>query len=172
MNPNEITPEAFLSIHDEMADSLFRFAYLRVGNREDAVDIVQTTFTRAWSHIRQGKEVPQPKAFLFKIARNLIIDSYRRTKTASLEVLSEDEGFEPIDEQASNATIASSEWRLVEDALATLSPTDRDAIVMRFVEGRMPKEIAQITGLSENVVSVRINRAVERLKRIVRHEQQ
>ena len=170
MNPNEITPEAFLSIHDEMADSLFRFALLRVGSREDAVDIVQTTFTRAWAHIRQGKEVPQPKAFLFKIARNLIVDSYRRSKTVSLDVLAEDDGFDPVDEQASNATIASAEWRIVEEALQTLSPVDREAIIMRFVEGRMPKEIAQITGLSENVVSVRINRAVERLKRAVHHE--
>jgi RNA polymerase sigma-70 factor (ECF subfamily) len=167
MKPNEITPEQFLGIYDEMADLLFRFALVRVGNREDAVDIVQTTFTRAWGHIRQGKEVPNYKAFLYKVARNLIIDVYRKTKNVSLDALAESEGFDPVDEKGSKETLAFAEWRIVEDALNKMSPTDKDVIIMRFIEGRMPQEIAEITGLSENVISVRINRAVERLKRMV-----
>lgn len=167
MKPNEITSEEFLRIYDEMADQIFRFALVRLGSREEAVDVVQSTFTRAWGHIRQGKVVPNYKAFIYKVARNLIIDVYRKPRHISLDLMAEEEGFDPKDEKESGKTVALAEWRLVEEALDRLSPQDRDVIVMRFVEGRMPQEIAEITGLSENVISVRINRAVERLKRMM-----
>ena len=83
----------------------------------------------------------------------------------SLDALIDDQGFSVEDEQdGERTTIARAEMSRVRKALDRLDESYRDVILLRFTEGLPPKEIAKITGLSENVVSVRIHRGVEKLR--------
>src|SRR3989344_6380181 len=152
----------FVEVYEKYADSVFRHCIFRVSDREKAKDLVQETFVKTWAYINAGNEVSNLKAFVFKVARNLIIDHYRRSKEISLDVLRE-AGFDRATDNE-NEIFANAEHSQVIKALDKIKPKYKEMIILRFMEGLSPREISEITGVSENVVSVRIHRAVKKLK--------
>ncbi|HET8580907.1 MAG TPA: sigma-70 family RNA polymerase sigma factor [Candidatus Paceibacterota bacterium] len=155
--------DAFLSAYDEHAESIFRFILLKVSDREKAHDLVQETFTRTWDYCAKGGEITQWKAFLYRTARNLIIDTYRAKPSVSLDAMAEDQQFTPADE-AMPGSDALAEINLVRAAIAELPETYRECVLLRYCEDLSPREIAEVMDLSENVVSVRIHRGVKLLR--------
>jgi RNA polymerase sigma-70 factor (ECF subfamily) len=157
---------AFLAAYEEHADALFRHAMLRVRDKDAATDLVQETFSRAWLYLSEGNHIEYMRAFLYRVANNLIVDGSRKKRTASLETLMEVDGFEPRDEMAKDPI----EVPQAREAVALLKSLDeiyRTAITMRFIEEKTPKEIADELGVSENVVSVRIHRGIARLSQMM-----
>lgn len=153
----------FIKSYDELADKLFNHCFFKVSNRELAKDLVQETFTKSWQHIASGKEVVNIKAFLYKVANNLVIDHYRRPKKeVSLDSLREDGFDHSVSGEAEIVT--SAEHSRVLRVLDKLAKKYREIIIWRFVDGLTPKDIAQISGISENTVSVRLNRAIKKLR--------
>lgn len=154
--------EAFLQAYEQLNDPLFRHCYFRLYNRERAKELVQETFTRTWEYMGRGNQIENLRAFLYRVAHNLIIDDVRKRKAVSLEELAET-GFDPPMEDRELAHLLSdaAEARRVVDRLRT---AERDLIVMRYIDGLGPKDIAQIMGVSENVISVRLHRAMTRLR--------
>ena len=84
--------ERFLKAFEEYGDALFRHAFLRISDREKAIDVVHDTFTKVWTYVRNGHEIDQFRPFLYKVLNNLIIDTYRKAKEASLDALFEIDG--------------------------------------------------------------------------------
>ncbi len=156
--------EALSKAYNDYSDALFRYCLVKLSARERALDVVQDVFARAWQYVQDGKEITNMKSFLFTTAHHLIIDSYRKKKTDSLDAMAE-EGFDVGDGHDLPLLSVDSERAL--KALHTLDELYRDIMIMRFVNSLSPKEIAEITGLSENVVSVRIHRALEKLRVIL-----
>ena len=159
----------FLAAHDEHADALFRHCLIRVRDREIAKDIVQETFSRTWLYMSEGKEIEYLRAFLYRVANNLIVDGSRRKKSSSLDSMMEEDGFEVRDESIREPL----DTPALKEALKLLDELDeayRAVITMRFMDEMTPKEIARALGLSENVVSVRIHRGIERLSRGMRKD--
>ena len=155
----------FLSAHEEHADALFRHCVIRIRDKELAADIVQETFTKTWDYLAKGKKIEHIKAFLFRVANNLIVDFSRRKKSSSLDSMIDEDGFEAIDESLKDpAEIGDA--REAMKLLSKLEELYRVAISMRYVDGLSPREISQILRVSENVVSVRIHRGIERLKKM------
>jgi len=76
----KITEEEFITYYDSYSRALFQHCYLRVYDWEYAKDLVQDIYLRAWNHLQQGNEVIYMRAFLYRIANNLIIDGARRRK--------------------------------------------------------------------------------------------
>jgi RNA polymerase sigma-70 factor (ECF subfamily) len=158
--------EDFLAAFEDHSDALFRHCLVRVRDRELAKDIVQETFTKTWDYLAKGKQVEHLRAFLYRVANNLIVDSSRRKRSSSLDHLMEEDGFEVEDENVRDpADIPDA--RLAMKLLDTLDEIYRVVVVMRFIDGLSPKEIARTLNVSENVVSVRLYRGIERLKSIV-----
>ncbi len=159
----------FLAAYDAHSDALFRHCLIRVRDREVAKDIVQETFSRTWLYLSEGKEVEYIRAFLYRIANNLIIDGVRKKKSVSLDTMMEEDGFEAADETLRDPA----EKPAAREAMAMLKSLDeiyRTAITMRYVDEMSPREIAKALGVSENVVSVRIHRGIERLSKIMNRE--
>lgn len=122
---------------------------------------------RFWDYLRDGvNDVRNAQAFLYRIARNLIIDEYRKKDSLSLDAL-EEGGFDVRVDGRHDIESEVSSHEAVE-AIHTLGDMYRDVAILRFVEGHPPKHIAQILELSENVVSVRLNRAIKKLRIILR----
>ena len=154
----------FITAYDELGDPLFRHSFFRVSNREVAIDMVQDTFIKTWQHIERGEEIQNLKAYLYHVMNNLIIDYYRKSKSGSLEVLL-DEGFNPVDESVDIEE--SAEVSLVVSSLDGLPDEDKKIIVLRHIDGHSISEIAEMLEETENVVSVRLHRAIKKLKKII-----
>ena len=158
---------AFLAAYDEHADALFRHCLIRVRDREVAKDIVQETFSKTWVYLSEGKKIEYIRAFLYRVANNLIVDMSRKKKSASLDAMMEEDGFEPEDESIEGPK----DIPALKEALSHLRSLDeiyRTAITMRYLDEMSPREIAAALGVSENVVSVRIHRGIERLSKMMR----
>lgn len=162
--------ERFLAAYDEYSDALFRHAQLRISDRERAIDVVHDTFTKAWTYIRAGHEIEQFRPFLYKVLNNLIVDSYRKKRDSSLDALFEKEGidegtFDELSESSVESLAATIDGRQAFTLLETLADEYREVIVLRFVDGLGPKEIAELIEESENTVSVRIHRGLAQLRK-------
>ena len=166
---NDDVSEKFIKSYDNYADQLFRFALFRIRHREVARDLVQDSFIRTWDYLAKGNNIDNFRAFLYRTLRNLIIDEVRKRKTVSLDAM-QDEGFDPSD----NFKKTELEFRLdsknIVEKLSELADDDREIIVMRYINELGPKEISEILDESENVVSVRINRALKKARELLNRQ--
>ncbi len=159
----------FLAAYDRYADPIYRFCYMKISNTALAEDLTQETFMRLWQRMREGVVVENTQALLYTIARNLVIDRYRKKKEQSLDALME-AGTDFVGERSGDILVFA-ETREVLAAVEQLDESSREVLLMRFVEGHSPQEIAALIGTSANVVSVRINRAIKKVQDIIRpHE--
>jgi RNA polymerase sigma-70 factor (ECF subfamily) len=167
--------KAFLAAFEELSDALFRHAFFRISDRERAFDLVQDTFLRAWDHLAADGEIRHHKSFLYRILNNLIIDDYRRAKSRSLDELLEDETRAPAIEAAmADGSLAEEEEALDDKAavegikarLPELPAPYRDVLTMRFIDDLSVGEIAEMLSVTQNVVSVRIHRALAKLREL------
>lgn len=165
MEEKNTVEKQFLGSYDELADAIFRHCFFRVSDRDTALDLMQDTFLKTWKYIQKGNDIEDVRAFVYKVASNLIIDFYRKKKTTSLESIteSEDSTFQPTDDSYQNI-VSNSELNLALESIQELQEPYREAIVMRYIDGLTPKEIAEILGEKPNNISVRIVRGLEKLK--------
>lgn len=160
------TKQAFLSLYDQQVDAVYRFCSYKTSDTAVAEDLTQETFMRFWQSVRAGMWPGNPRAYLFTLARNLVIDWYRKKKHYSLERLQSMSGFDvATDEHV--ATLLASEAREAQEAIAKLDAPSRHVLEKRFFEGWSPKEIAAETGETANAISVRINRALKQVRLIL-----
>ncbi|MES2953299.1 MAG: RNA polymerase sigma factor [Patescibacteria group bacterium] len=152
----------FLKAYDEYADAIFRHCYFRISDREKAKDITQETFLRAWHYLTEGHTINTMRSFLYRVANNLIIDEMRKKKTVSLDKLQE-EGFDPGFDERSK-TEREIDAKSVAGMLENLDEPYRNVITMRYINDLSPKEIAEILKESENAISVRIHRGIQKMR--------
>ncbi|MDD5164932.1 MAG: sigma-70 family RNA polymerase sigma factor [Candidatus Pacebacteria bacterium] len=171
---NTRVKDRFVQIHTEHADSIFRFCFLRVSDRNVAIDLTQDVFMRYWDNLIKGNNIQNDKAFLFTVARNIIIDWYRKKKSISLDALQEEnddpEEFALIEDNAKGALELSTESRFLLDKIKSLPHTSQQVLYFKYIEDLKPKEIAEILHIKENAVSVRIFRALEDLRKLTGYD--
>ncbi|HVU75883.1 MAG TPA: RNA polymerase sigma factor [Candidatus Paceibacterota bacterium] len=164
--------QEFREAFEKHSDELFRHASLRLSNRERALEITQETFLKAWEFLGRGEVIREYRPFLFRTLNNLVIDEYRKKKSTSLDAMMEDqetatlvEGHllrdeTDIFEEAATQYDAKRVLEVVED----LPENYRTVIVLRYVDGFSPSEIAEHIGETENAVSVRLHRGMRKLR--------
>ena len=162
---HETLQNQFLSAFDAYNDAIFRFCVLKVSTREIAQDITQETFMRYWQSLRKGDVLQNERAFLYAIARNLVIDWYRKKRESSLDVLTE-AGIDFVGDGSKSIT-DQAEVQEVLAVIQKLEEGDREVLLLRFVEGFSPKEIAEMLEESANVISVRIHRALKKVQELI-----
>ena len=139
---------------------VFRFAYARLGNRQDAEDVTQETFLRL---VRAAPEFPDDTralAWLFQVAANCVSDLFRlswRRREVSVEELPETQGEGP---EEGDALMADGALK----AVLALPPKYRAVIHLFYYEDRPITEIAEILRLTPSAVKTRLTRAREQLK--------
>ena len=164
--------EAFGLIYDRYFDTVFRFVYFRVGNRQLAEDLTADTFLRALKRIGsftwQGRDLG---AWLVTIARNLVADHFKsgryRLEVTTGDVLDaerEDRGPEGSPESAVVDHITNVELL---KAVKQLNPEQQECIVLRFLQGFSVAETAQAMGKNEGAIKALQYRAVRALNRLL-----
>jgi len=136
-----------------------------LSQRHDIDDIVAECMTRAYAH----GDISRPqsgKAFLFQIARNLLIDEARREKIVSLELVAELDVLQ-ADNSTEDALHARDELRHLQAILDTLPPQCRKAFILRRVHEKPVKEIAEEMGLSVFTVDKHLTRAAVKIMQAI-----
>ena len=151
---------------------VFALLYRMVGNRADAQDLAQEVFLKAFQRRHQLRDPDRALSWLLRIASNTAIDfqrgraAERRTEACSGEL--EPESLLPSPEQ--QLVWQEREQRLHE-ALRTLSPKERAAIVLRDLEGLSGAEVARALGCSQITVRTHISSARIKLRRVLEKTQ-
>ena len=163
IGPHAPSPDdAFIEAYDAYSDAIFRYCYFRVYDRQRACELMQECFMRTWQSIVDGKEIKSMRAFLYRVANNLIIDHVRKKKEASLDAMTEG-GFDPGNDGHKEIELAAEAGQVMK-LLDRIDEEHRDVVVMRYLDDLSPKEIAEAIGETENVVSVRLHRAMKKLR--------
>ena len=165
----------FSEFYDQNINKVFRFVYLRVDSTETAQDLTSLAFLKLWktqasfvdNKTNQSSKISNPKAFLFQIARNQIIDFYRQKnkKPLSLENLGEIADFQVAKPTFSQKIELDLEMERIKKALQSIKPLYADIIIWRYLDDLSNKEIAQILKKKEGNVRVLLHRAIEALKK-------
>jgi RNA polymerase sigma-70 factor, ECF subfamily len=164
MNTQLEIKQKYLEGYDQYNDAIFRYCLFETSKRDVAIDLTQDTFIKVWEYMAEGKEIENMKAFLYRVARNIIIDYRRKKKSVSLDALS-DEGFD-VGVEDHKGIMDSIDGKKLLELIDDIPETYRDVVVMRFVEDMSIKEITEITGEAENTISVRLHRAIEKLRTV------
>ena len=154
---------SFARVYDEHVWRVYGFFVYRLGHRDAAEDLTQTTFERAlraWSRFDPGRA--SESTWLLAIARNLLIDHYRRDRSSLTE---------PIDEELA-PTVPGPEEQFTDapelvSALARLSERDREVIALRFGGDMSGPEIAHLLKLSLANVQQILSRSLRKLRTLL-----
>ncbi|HSE56734.1 MAG TPA: sigma-70 family RNA polymerase sigma factor [Candidatus Paceibacterota bacterium] len=169
MNPhtpgNPDLEKLFFELFEAYNDTIFRFVYFQLRSREQALDITQEVFMNTWRYLAQGKQLENPEAFLYRSARNAVIDFYKKKKSLSLDGLMED-GFEPGGDDELNLHLKQGDLNLIAEAVRMLDPKDQQILLLRYTEELPIEEIAEQFGKSTNAMTVQIHRIIQKLKKI------
>lgn len=156
---------AFGELYDQYADAVFRFLYARVNTRMDAEDLTSEVFLRAWRSLSRYRHQGHAfSAYLFQIARNLLIDYYRRSDR--VEAISEGEMRRLEDEDAgpSAKVVQQLEHEKLRETLGQLREDYRTVLMLRFVSGFSSRETAEAMERSSGAVRVLQHRALAALR--------
>lgn len=158
---------AFGLLYKHYQPKIYRFVYLKVGRREEAEDLTHHVFMKAWQNIENFKTRGFPfSSWLYRMARNQIIDSYR-TRKAETSIDELDPDFLKSDDGAEHSFDMSLEVKAVRKAILELKPEHQDVLVLRFIEDLSVKEVAGALNRSEGAVKVLQHRAIEKLRTIL-----
>jgi RNA polymerase sigma-70 factor (ECF subfamily) len=154
--------EAFGEIYDAYAPKLYLFIYYKVHHREVAQDLLADTFMRALRAVpRYDAKLGGATAWLYAIARNLVIDHYRRSRPQ----VSVDDAW---DLQSGDHPAARADFRLkverVRTHLQSFSAIERDIVLMRVWQEMSYAEIAAALGKSEDACKVSFSRSLKKLQ--------
>lgn len=156
--------DAFGKIYEIFYRRIFRFCKFNTRSSEIAQDICQETFIKAWKSLPSFKERGGSlQAYIFKIARNLIIDAKRKKKEERLPKYQEIETNDNLDEKITREENASK----VQKALDKLDDLEKQIIILHYFEDMTGREIAQIVGIKEGNLRVKTHRALKKLKEII-----
>ena len=158
---------AFGLLYDKHVDAIYRYVYYRVRDDAEAEDLTSDVFMRALKAMPRYEPRQAFLAWLYRIARNAVIDRARR---GNRQVSYEDALEHPTPDQIvvpDEQVLAHSDNETLRGALAKLTPLQQEVIVLRFLEGYSTEEIAKIVGKREGTVRGIQFRAIGTLRQLI-----
>lgn len=158
--------EAYRILVRRYQDALYRHALRMVSHPDDAADIVQRSFVNGFRKLERCHDPNRVGGWLFRITANLCKDFLRSPRRGDVSV----EGTEiPLvgDEDLERDLERSEMRRIVQAALSRLSAEQREAFVMKHVDGRSYDEMCGLLGVSKSALKMRVMRAREELQSLL-----
>jgi RNA polymerase sigma-70 factor (ECF subfamily) len=151
-------------------EAVFRLSYMLIGDTDDAEDIAQETFLRAWNHLKRFDPTRPLRPWLLSIASNLA-SNRRRSAGRYLSALMRAFRNEPapsnsLEEKSIQHIEARDLWKAVQN----LSIADQQIIYLRYFLELSVAETAQALNVPEGTVKSRLRRALERLRGIIQQD--
>jgi RNA polymerase sigma-70 factor (ECF subfamily) len=148
---------AFAELYDACADRLHHYLAVRLGCRDAAADALQSAFLRAVRSRRRFRDVQNPVAYMFQIARNEAARSRRPRESKQL-------GVEDVFEMPSDVIGQHDDAEMAAVALARLAGDDREVVELKIYGGLTFRDIADVTGMPQGTVATKYRRALESLR--------
>ncbi|UCD51925.1 MAG: sigma-70 family RNA polymerase sigma factor [Phycisphaerales bacterium] len=155
-------------LYDKYYEAIFGYIYRSTLDRTTAEDLTSNVFFAAFRHLRRPRWRPMRfQAWLYRIATNEVRMHYRKARR-SRAFRTEARGSEiAVSPPASDKSVASEEYRLLHEALVRLKPKYRNAIVLRYFEGKTMAEISEITGYKQGTLRCQLHRGLAQLQDIL-----
>lgn len=153
--------------HETVVDnesSLLNYTFKILGRLAPSEEVVQDSFMKLWQQEFPGNFDHYPKAWLYKVCRNLAIDTLRKEKRISFD--------ENLDDILSTPCISESllEASKIMAKINQLEALEKEVLVLKFNDDLSYKEIAELIGISVNLVGVRIHNGLEKIRAVVQEE--
>ena len=160
---------AFGLLYDRYQPQIYRFVYLKVGLREEADDLTHQVFLQSWGKIREYTFRGFPfSSWLYRIARNEIIDFYRTKKIfLDFETALENSPELRAEEEVVKVVEKNLNIEKVKNAISQLKPLEQDVIILRFIEELSPAEIGLIIDKTPETIRLLQHRAIKNLQKIL-----
>lgn len=162
-----ISTAELAEIFDAYYEALYRYAYLHLRDHDTAEDIAAAVFHKLLDSVEKGHMPLTPRAWLYQVARNLIIDHTRRQRhrdhVALTETLAVAANVEATVEGLLRAERAHA-------AILGLNERQRNVIILRFLQGLDVSEVAIILNVSVGAIKTLQHRALENLRQVLGNE--
>ena len=162
----KISPD-FEQIYRDYASMVYRTARGVLGNTQDAEDVVQTLFLRLLRRELPPDLTGNPKAYLYRAAVNLSLDTIEKRRRLVLTDNTESMGASPAVDMPN---VEEELHRRLYDAIAKLGREAAEILVLHYVHNLSDAEIAKLLGTSRTVIAVRLFRLRARLKKHLRQD--
>lgn len=160
---------SFTKVYDLFIERIYRFIFFKVRTKEDAQDLTSEVFLKAWRYIHDGKPIESLNAFLYQIARNSVIDYYRKKNNDSVTV--DDEVLVQVPGNELDILVrqvdAHVDMKRINKALSSMKEEYRDVIILRYIEQLSIKEVSKVLGKTPSNVKVLAHRALKKLQDLV-----
>lgn len=155
--------QAFAQLYELFFDKIFKFIFFRVNNKENAEDLTEEVFIKAWTKISDVSE-QSFSGWLYQIAKNKVIDHYRQKKTTvNIEDIA---NILETDYDLPGQTNALFDSKLLIELIRELPPEQQIIIKLKFLEDLDNAEIAELISKSEGSIRVTQHRAISRLQEL------
>lgn len=157
--------EAFREVYKMYFKQIYRYCRIQLSNDVLAADACQDVFIKAWKALPNFTftETGTFKAFLYRIARNHIIDLSRKKKEFPLHEYEEIETDDNVIENLSKQDT----MQLIKKTLQQMDEKDRQIIILRYFEDMSTEETAKVIGISHGNLRVKIHRVLKKMKDIL-----
>lgn len=150
---------AFVELVARHQDRVFRFILRMTGSRDEAMDLAQDTFMKAWQAMHRWQPEARFGTWLLQIARNATLDALRRRGVVQFEPLDDEAVVIDRAPQPEESLFTRQRYGLLERALQRIAVEHREVLLLREVESLSYAEIGVTLGLAEGTVKSRIARA-------------
>jgi RNA polymerase sigma-70 factor, ECF subfamily len=155
--------EAYNLLVSRWEKRVFNYLYRLVGNREDALDLAQDTFLKAYQALAKLEDPGKFSGWLFRIAHNEAYSLLRKNRLDDAEIT-----FDPSTANLGGGRMYPMELSLtVESALAKLTPEQREAVLLKVFQGFKFEEMAEILAIPISTVKSRLYTALDLLKGVL-----
>lgn len=162
--------EAFARLYDHYLPRIYRFVLLKVNNKAEAEDLTHEVFMNSWQNLKTytPREFPF-SSWLYRIARNEVIDFYRTHKSNIRLDLIEESNLGVDEEENLNLDLDQAiDLEGVKKLIQYLKPEQQDVIIMRFIEDLSHEEISAALNKSTGAVRLIQHRAINALKELIK----
>ncbi|MFW3353244.1 RNA polymerase sigma factor [Aliarcobacter butzleri] len=149
-----------LEYYKEISHYIFKLT----GDKALAKDLTQETYIKVLEITKTNSDIEIQKAYLYKIAQNLVIDKIRKDKLLLQTPFEENEHFFEINDYAEDLILDEIRKKKLRECIKSLPPQQKKAFVFYYYKGYTRKEIAQILDISTNAVEKNISRAILKIK--------
>ncbi len=151
--------EAFSQLYTAARGAVYAMALSVLKNSEDASDVTQETFVRVWTSAGMYRPTGSPMAWMLTIARNLALGKYRqRSRTAELT----EAEWDAIPAQSDTAT--AEDRAVLQAAMAELSDTERQIVLLHAASGLKHREIASLLDMPLATVLSKYHRTIKKMR--------